>query len=74
LVGGFMPLEYYLQILLEAIKWGFNIDNSNAVSTISKNIPLLENVYQNLGLFITASISIIDFLYAIYRKNFFHFY
>jgi hypothetical protein len=57
--------------LVELVLWGFNIDYTNAVPVMPMNIPLIENIYQNLGLFISASISIIGLLYAIYTKKFF---
>ena len=57
--------------LIQVVIWGFNIDNSNLASTSITHIPLIENIYQNLGLFIISSISIIGFLYAIYTKKFY---
>ena len=38
--------------LVEVVIWGFNIDHTNSLTAIPMNIPLIENIYQNLGLFI----------------------
>ena len=58
--------------LVKIVLWGFNVDYFHKgviLTNYSQGVSLLEQIYNNMGLFVFSALSLIGFLYAISKKN-----
>ncbi len=54
------------------LQWGLNVDHTGLILTnsYSNSIPLIEKLYNNMGLFLFSGISLLGFLYILSKKDY----